>query len=68
MYSAMCETASPREPAVWRGELTPALCDSREGQEVGGGSGGRGHMYTCGWCMLLCGRNQHDIVKQSSAN
>ena len=29
-----------------------------------GGSRGRGHMYTCGWFMLMYGRNQHNIVKQ----
>ena len=33
-----------------------------------GGSGGRGHMYTCGWFMLMCGRNQHNIIKQLSSN
>ena len=30
--------------------------------------GGRGHMYTYGWFMLMYGRNQHNIVKQSSSN
>ena len=34
--------------------------------EVGGGSGGRGHMYPYG--RLTSGRNQHNIVKQLSFN
>ena len=25
-------------------------------------------MYTCGWFMLMYGRNQHNIVKQLSTN
>ena len=32
-----------------------------------GGSGGRGHLCTCGWFMLLCGRGQHNIVEQLSS-
>ena len=37
---------------------------------MGGGSegGGRGHMYACGWLRLMCGRNQHNPVKQLSLN
>ena len=33
-----------------------------------GGSRGKGHMYTYGWCMLMYGRNQHNIAKQLSIN
>ena len=29
---------------------------------VGGGSGWRGHMYTCGQFMLMYGKNHHNIV------
>ena len=28
----------------------------------------RGHMYTCGWFMLMFGRNQYNTVKQLSFN
>ena len=38
------------------------------GGEWEGCSGGRGHMYTCGWFMLMCSRGQHRIVKQLSSN
>ena len=33
-----------------------------------GGSGGRRNMYTCGWFILMCGRNQHNSVKQLSSD
>ena len=33
-----------------------------------GGPRGRGHVYTYGRFMLMCGRNQHNIVKQLSFN
>ena len=33
-----------------------------------GGLRRRGHMYTCGRFILMCGRNQHSIVKQLSSN
>ena len=36
--------------------------------EMGGRSKREGHMYTCGWFMLIYGRNQHSIVKQLSSN
>ena len=35
---------------------------------MGGGSGERGHMYTCGWFMLIYSRNLYSIVKQLSSN
>ena len=31
------------------------------------GSGCRGHMYTCGWFMLMCGQNHHNTVKWTHA-
>ena len=37
----------------------------RRGQ---GGSDGGDILYTCGWLMLMHGRNQHSIVKQLSSN
>ena len=33
-----------------------------------GGSRWKGHMYACGWFMLIYGRNQHNIIKQLSFN
>lgn len=38
------------------------------GREVGGGSRGRGHVLTYGRFMLMCGKNQHSIVKQLASN
>ena len=51
--------------------LNLVLCDNLEVwdmEEEGRGSGERGHMYTCDWLMLMCGRNQHNIVKQLPSN
>ena len=50
---------SHRDFAVWLRELKPVLRDNLEGWEVRG----RGHKYTYGWCVLMCGRYQHNIVK-----
>ena len=33
-----------------------------------GGSRGRGHMYTCGWFMLMLDRKQQNSIKQLSFN
>ena len=33
-----------------------------------GGARARGRVYTCGWFMLMSGRNQWSIVKQLSSN
>ena len=33
-------------------------------REVREGSGGRGHMYTCGLFMLMYSKNHHDIGKK----
>ena len=47
--TTMCNKDSQREFAVWLRELKPVLCDNLGGWDgVGGGSGGRGHMYACG--------------------
>ena len=51
--------------AVWHGELPRWVGVGRERE---GGSGGRGHVYTWGWFMLIYGRNQHSIIKQLSSN
>ena len=43
-----------------------ALWDNPEGgvgREVGGGSGWRGHIYNCGWFMLMYGKSHHNIIK-----
>ena len=57
-----------KEPAsgdlLWHWGLNPVLGDYLEGGRQDGGSRERGHMYTCGWFMLIYGRNQHNIVKQ----
>ena len=53
------------------GNLLCALWQPRRlgwGGRWEGGSRGRGHVYTCGWFMLMYGRNQHSIVKQLSSN
>ena len=46
------------------------LCDALEGWEVWweAGSRGWGHVYASGWCMLMYGRNPHNVVKQVSSN
>ena len=52
-------------------ELTYSICLSLSDLTSGrweGASGHRGHMYTYGWFMLIYGRNQLNIVKQSLFN
>ena len=39
----------------------------RVGKEVKGGSGGRGHIYSCGQFMLMYGKNHHNISKQRAS-
>ena len=46
--------------AVWHKELKFSALWQPRGE---GGSGGRGHVYTYDWFMLMYGRNQHNIVK-----
>ena len=53
------------------GAQSSALWQPREagwGGRWEGGSRERGHMYTCGWFMLIYGNNQHNIVKKISCN
>ena len=55
------------EFALWCRELKLLLCDNLEGWDgVGGGTRGRGHVYTCGWFTLMFGRNQYNTEKQLS--
>ena len=53
-----CVTQGPQASALWQ----------PRGVWWGGrweeGLGRRGYMYTCGWFMLMYGRNQYNIVKQ----
>lgn len=59
-------------------DLSSALCSVMicrswmgvrwDGGEVGGGSRGRGYMYSYGWFTLLCGRNRYNIVNQLSSD
>ena len=53
-------------------ELNPVLWQARRvgwgGRWEEGCLGGRGHMYTCGWFMLMCGRGKKNIVEQLFSN
>ena len=55
----LCDTGS---------SLNPVLCDSPEGWDGMGGCGGVQGGGTYGWFMLMCSRNQHNILKQLSCN
>ena len=72
IYITMCEIDSQWEFALWCRKLKPSALWQPRGVGWGGrwegGSRGRRHMYTCGWFMLMYGRNQHNIVKQLSSN
>ena len=61
-HTRKCMTQGVQLGALWqpRGEGW--------GERREGGLRGTGHMYTCGWFMLMYGRNQHNIVKQLSSN
>ena len=49
IHTTLCKIDSQWEFAVCLKEIKPGLCDNLEGwEEVGGGSRGRGHMYTYG--------------------
>ena len=71
-YITICKIDSQWEFAVWLRELKLELCNSLEGWN--GEEGGRevqeggDTMYTCGWFMLMFGRNQQNSVKQLSFN
>ena len=63
-------------------ELKPGLCDDLEWRRDGEGGGRQVHgggdiyiyiyiyiyIHTYGWFMLMCGRDQHNTVKQLSLN
>ena len=71
-YITTCKTDSQWDLPYNTGSSNLVLCDNLEEWDGGGkwegGSGGRGHVYTYGWFMLMHGRNQHNIVKQLSSN
>ena len=56
------------EFAVWNRKLNPVVSDNLEGWDrLGDGRAvqeGGGHMYTYGWLMLMCDRDQYNIMKQ----
>ena len=52
--------------AVWLRELKQGLCINLEGWDGKGGSRGRGHMYTCGWFILMFDRKQNSVKQLSS--
>ena len=58
--------------AIWCSKLKSSLLQqTRGGGWTGrweGGSGQSGQIYTYDWFMLVYGRNQHNVVKQSSSN
>ena len=72
IYLTMWKTDSKWELAIWHRELNPVFCDNLEGwDEMGDGTqglGGREHVYTCGWFVVMYGRGQHDIIEQLSFN
>ena len=45
-YITMCKIDSQRKFAVWLKKLKQGLCVILKGRKMGGGSGGRGYMYT----------------------
>ena len=57
-----CETQGAQAHALWQPRGVRGW-----GGRWEGGSGGRGHMCTCGWFVLGCGRNQHNTAKQLSS-
>ena len=69
-YTPPYKIDSQWEFAEWRRGLIPVSLWQPRG--VGGieleMEGGRGHMYTYGWYMLIYGKNQLSIVKQLSSN
>ena len=65
----ICKIDSQWEVALWLRELKPVLCANLEGWDgVGGRFKKKGTRCTYGWFMVMCGRNQHNIVKQLSFN
>ena len=62
--NVLCDTGSSASSpsALW--QPRGVVCGGR--WEVGSEGGGR--ISTCGWFMLMYGRNQHNTVKQLSSN
>ena len=73
-YITICKVDRQWEFAVWCRKLKPdALWQPRGVGWVGtweGGSAdnGAGHVYTCGWFLLMYGTDQHNIVEQLFSN
>jgi len=70
-YITICKIDSQREFAVCLRKLKQGLYQPRGvgwGGRWGGGSEGRGYMYTYGWLMLRFDRKQQNSVKQLSFN
>jgi len=66
MYITICEIDQQSKFDTWN----RAFKAGAQGQPWGVGWGGRwegvqdgGHMYTCGWFMLMYGKNYHNIIK-----
>ena len=59
--SLPAEPPGPPYTVVFAGKGTSCM-------QMGGRFKMEGHMNTCGWFMLMYGRNQHNIVKQISCN
>ena len=57
-----CVTQGARPRALWQHR------GLAWGGRQEGGAGGRGPRETCGWLMLMWGRDQHNVVKQLSSN
>ena len=61
--SAYAEQTAGRDSPYDSGSPKLVLYSSEAGDGVGGGKEvqGRERVYTCGWFMLMCGRNQHSV-------
>ena len=60
-YVTLCKIDSQREFVLWCRDLKPVLCDHLEewnGWDVWVKGG---HVYTYGWLIVMCGRNQHKV-------
>ena len=71
IYTAVCETESRGEAALWaQGAEPSALTTKGVGWGAGWGEGWerRRHTCTCGWFTMFYGRSQHNTVKQLFSN
>ena len=66
VYINICKQIPVGIFCVTQGAQT-GVCDSLEGKKrrEAGGGGGRGHIYTYGEFMRMCGRNQTYTANQS---